>query len=150
MKSKRFEPIQEIAANSATALSRAMAEAEGKVRDMERQMEQLRSYRDEYARQSAQSAGSTDAVSLQNYRSFLDRLGDALRLQTQNLGLARAEYETRRAQWSAKRVEAESLSRAIARFRDEERRVDEQREQRDSDEAAMRLALGARGDSPGY
>lgn len=150
MKSKRFEPIQEIAANSATALSRAMAEAEGKVRDMERQMEQLRSYRDEYARQSAQSPGSTDAVSLQNYRSFLDRLGDALRLQTQNLGLARAEYEARRAQWSAKRVEAESLSRAIARFRDEERRVDEQREQRDSDEAAMRLAFGARGDSPGY
>ena len=145
MKSKRFEPIREVAANSAAALSRAMVEAERRVAELEQQMERLKTYRDEYARDSAQSAGSMDAVRLQNYRAFLERLSEAVRLQTQSLGCARAEYESRRAQWSAKRVEAESLGRVIDRFRAEERQSADRREQRDGDEAAMRLALAARG-----
>ncbi|MDE1924430.1 MAG: flagellar export protein FliJ [Gammaproteobacteria bacterium] len=150
MKSKRFEPIHEIAANSATALARAMAEAERRVVELERQMDQLRNYRDEYARNSARSGGAIDAVSLQNYRAFLDRLGEALRQHAQNLGAARADYEARRSQWSAKRIEAESLSRAIERFRVEERGAADRREQRDGDEAAMRLALVGRGHAESY
>ena len=77
IKSKRFEPIHEIAATSAKDLSRTMAEAGRKVADLEHQLEQLHAYRDEYVRNS-QSAGAIDAVKLQNYRSFLDRLGEAL------------------------------------------------------------------------
>ena len=143
MKSKRFEPIQEIAATSANDLSRAMAEAGRKVTDMERQLGQLQSYRDEYVRNSTQSAGAIDAVKLQNYRSFLDRLGEALRQHLKNLDTARAEYERRRALWSEKRIEAESLSRVVDRFRREEQHAADQREQHEGDEAAMRISLAA-------
>ena len=66
IKSKRFEPIQEIAATSAKDLSRTMAEAGRKVAELERQLEQLQTYRDEYVRNSTQSAGAIDAVKLQN------------------------------------------------------------------------------------
>ena len=145
MKSKRLEPIREIAANSAAALSGAMVEAERRVAELEHQMERLKTYRDEYVRDGALSVGLMDAVRLQNYRSFIDRLSDVLRLHTQNLGLARAEYELRRTQWCAKRVEAESLARVVERFRAEERRAADRREQRDGDEAAMRLALAMPG-----
>ena len=96
MKSKRFEPIQEIASTSANDLSRSMGEAGRKVADLERQLEQLQSYRDEYLRNSSQSAAPIDAVKLQNYRSFLDRLGEALRQHLKSLETARAEYEKRR------------------------------------------------------
>ena len=44
-----------------------------------------------------------------------------MRQHVQQLGAARAEYEARRAQWSEKRIEAESLGRAVERFRQEER-----------------------------
>ena len=142
MKSKRFEPIREIASTSAKDLSRAMGEAARKVADLERQFEQLQSYRDEYARNS-QSPAAIDAVKLQNYRSFLDRLGEALRLHLKNLDTARAEYERRRALWSEKRIEAESLSRVVDRFRKEEQHAADRREQHDGDEAAMRMALAA-------
>ncbi len=54
MKSKRFEPIQEIASTSAKDLSRAMAEAGRKVADIESQLERLQAYRDEYVRNSTQ------------------------------------------------------------------------------------------------
>ena len=147
MKSKRFEPIQEIACNSATDLSRAMSEAGRRVGELERQLGQLTSYRDDYVRNSLQASGTIDAVRLQNYRSFLDRLGDALRQHLLNLEAARAEYEARRALWSQKRIEAESLSRLIDRFRREELQVAEQREQREGDEAAMRQPLGDRAGS---
>jgi flagellar protein FliJ len=143
MKSKRFEPIQEIASTSAKDLSRAMGDAGRRVADLERQLQQLQSYRDEYVRNSTQSAGSIDAVKLQNYRMFLDRLGEALRQHLKNLDNARAEYENRRALWSEKRIEAESLGRAVDRFRKEEQHAADRREQREGDDAAMRVSLGS-------
>jgi len=147
MRSKRFEPIQEIAASSATDLSRAMADAGRRVAELERQFEQLKTYREEYTRNSTESRGTMDAVRLQNYRSFLDRLGEAMRQHVSKLDTARAEYEKRRLQWSEKRIEAESLGRVIERFRKEEQHVAEQREQREGDDAAMRMSQQAHGES---
>ncbi len=144
MKSKRFEPIREIASTSAKDLSGAMGEAALKVADIERQIQQLKSYRDEYLRKSGQGTAAVDAVKLQNYRTFLDRLGEALRQQMKSLDVARAEYEKRRLAWSAKRIEAESLGRAIERFRKEEQHVADRREQREVDDAALRVSLAAR------
>lgn len=124
-----------------------MGEAARKVADLERQLEQLQSYRDEYLRNSSQSATAIDAVKLQNYRSFLDRLGEALRQHSKSLDTARAEYDKRHAAWSEKRIEAESLGRAVDRFRKEEQHVAERREQREGDDAAARVALAARGEA---
>ena len=90
-----------------------MGEAGRKVADIERQLQQLQSYRDEYVRNSTQSAAAIDAVKLQNYRSFLDRLGEALRQHLKSLDLARAEYEKRRAD----RLEREAHRSRIARPR---------------------------------
>jgi flagellar FliJ protein len=143
-KSKRFEPIREIASNSADALSRSMADAGRRVADLERQLEQLERYRAEYMQSSVTAGASMDAVKLQNYRSFLDRLGEAKRQHQKNLEAARAEYEKRRALWSEKRVEAESLGRVVERFRKEERAAEDRREQREGDEAAMRLSIARR------
>ena len=150
MKSKRFEPIQEIASTEAVDLSRAMGEAGRKVADIESQLEQLKTYRDEYVRNSTQSAAAMDAVKLQNYRSFLDRLGEALRQHMKSLEIARAEYERRRALWSEKRVEAESLSRVVDRFRKEEQHVADRREQREGDDAALRALLATPRDAGNY
>jgi flagellar FliJ protein len=149
MKSKRFEPIQEIAANSATELSKTMGEAARRVAELERQLEQLQSYRSDYAKTPANAGGAMDAVRLQNYRSFLDRLGEAIRLHAIKLDTARADHERRRLQWSEKRIEAESLGRAIDRFRTQERHAAEQRDQRDGDDAAMRISLLRRGPGNG-
>src|SRR5882757_9375005 len=141
LRSKRFEPIQDIVATSAKDLSRAMGEAGRRVADLERQLEQLKSYRDDYVTNSSGGGGTMDAVKLQNYRSFIDRLGDVLRQHLVKLDSARAEYEKRRLLWSEKRIEAESLGRVIDRFRKEEQDAAEQREQREGDDAALRIAI---------
>ena len=141
IKSKRFEPIHEIASTSAKDLSRIMADAGRKVSELERQLEQLQAYRDEYVRNSTEGNGAMDAVKLQNYRSFLDRLGEALNQQQKSLDAARKEFDKRRALWSEKRIEAESLNRVVDRFRKEEQSAADRREQREGDDAAMRLML---------
>jgi flagellar FliJ protein len=146
IKSKRFEPIHEIASSSANDLSRVMGDAGRKVAELEHQLEQLQAYRDEYVRNSTQSSGAMDAVKLQNYRSFLSRMGEALSQQQKSLENARKEFDKRRAQWSEKRIEAESLNRVVDRFRKEEQNAADRREQREGDDAAMRLML-ARTDS---
>jgi len=145
MKSKRFEPIHEVASTSAKDSSRAMGDAGRKVAELERQLEQLQVYRDEYVRNSTQSSGAMDAVKLQNYRSFLDRLGEALNQQQKALDGARQEFEKRRVQWSEKRIEAESLNRVVDRFRKEEQNAADRREQSEGDDAAMRLMLARNG-----
>ncbi len=149
MRSKRFEPIQEIAANSANDLSRTMGEAAKRVAEVERQLAQLTSYRDEYLRNSGGQRGAMDAVRLQNFRSFLDRLGSAIQQQVQTVESARAEYERRRGLWSEKRVEAESLGRVVERLRREERHAADRREQHEGDDAALRIALAKLGERTG-
>jgi flagellar FliJ protein len=142
MRSKRFEPIQELASDSADKLSRSMADAARRVADLERQFEQLKTYRDEYVSKSTGgTGGAMDGLKLQNYRSFIDRLGEAIRQHVTKLDTARAEYERRRTLWSEKRIEAESLSRVIDRFREEELHVAERREQREGDDYAARMSL---------
>ena len=147
IKSKRFEPIHEIVSTSARDLSRHMGDAARKVAELERQLEQLQAYRNEYVRNSSQSNAAMDAVKLQNYRSFLERLGEALNQHHKSLELARKEFDKRRAQWSEKRIEAESLNRVVDRFRKEEQSAADRREQREGDDAALRLMLARRTDT---
>jgi len=75
------------------------------------------------------------------------RIGLALSQHLKSLDAARKEYEKRRALWSEKRTEAESLNRVIDRFRKEERHAADGREQREGDDAAMRWMLAARTDT---
>ena len=141
LRSKRFEPIQAIVAAAAQQLSLTMGEAGRRVADLERQLAQLNGFRDEYASKSSGGQGTMDVVKLQNNRAFLDRLGDVLRQHAIKLEAARSEYERRRVVWSDKRIEAESLGRAIERFRREEHYEADQREQREGDENATRISI---------
>ena len=124
--------------NSANDLSRGVADADRHLAEMERQLEQLKTYRNDYVNQSSTGPGAVDAVRLQNFRMFLHRLGEAIRVQTGVVGAARTDYEVKRALWSAKRVEAEALGKVVERFKVDERRLQEKRDQNEMDDAAMR------------
>jgi flagellar protein FliJ len=145
MKSKRLEPIRDIAATGAHNLRLAMADAQQRVSDMELQLAQLQGFHQDYLQKATAVEGPMDTVRLQNNRAFLERLADAIRAQLQKIGIARADYEARRALWSDKRVEAEAIGQAVERFRTDERQAADRRDQRESDETGLRLWLAARG-----
>ena len=131
MKSKRFEPIQEIASSSANELSRAMAEAARRVAELERQLEQLKSLsrrvraqfsadrRRDGRRQIAElplllgSPGRCDAPAHQESRRGARRVREAARS-----GAKSASRRSRSAAWwsaSARRSAAPQTGRSSAR-----------------------------------
>jgi flagellar protein FliJ len=141
-RSKRMQPIQDITASQATDLGKEVIAAERQLADQERQLQQLQRYREDYINDTKQGEAAADPVRLINYRAFLDRLSEAISQQTVAVTAARNEYETRRTQWSEKKVAAEALDRAVTRFKKGERRVREQREQHElEDTAAQRIRL---------
>jgi flagellar FliJ protein len=143
-KSKRIEPIQEIASSRVNELGQAVAQAAAQLSEREKQLKQLQGYREDYIQKSGDANTSMDPVRLQNYRAFLGRLGEAIRQQELAVGVAKSDYEGRRQEWSELRVEAEALGRAVDRYKAEERRGQDRLEQNESDDTASQRAFVSR------
>ena len=97
----------------ANELSQGVAQAAELLATKEAQLRQLQAYREDYLRRSSGTASGTDPMLLQNFRAFLERLGEAIRLQAQAVEVARGDYETKRSAWAAVRVEAAALGKAF-------------------------------------
>jgi flagellar FliJ protein len=143
-KSKRIEPIQEIASSRAGELGQAVAIAAALLSEKEKQLEQLQGYCADYMQKSGDANTAMDPVRLQNYRAFLGRLGEAIRQQELAVGVAKSDYEMRRQEWSELRVEADALGRAVDRYKADERRSQDRIEQNESDDTSSQRALAAR------
>src|SRR5882672_6823115 len=128
-RSKRMQPIKELADSRERDAGSTVAAAQNLLQERERQLEQLKHYRDEYAARSTSALGTHDPMMLQNSRAFLQRLTDAIRQQEEAVRMAREDYDRKRDAWRERRVEANSLGKAIENLQSEERRVQEHREQ---------------------
>ncbi|NJO12568.1 MAG: flagellar export protein FliJ [Gammaproteobacteria bacterium] len=133
-RSDRFEPIKDIADGRERDAGSIVAGAQQVLQERERQLEQLKRYREDYAASTAAVTGTMNSMKLQNHRAFLTRLSDAIRQQEQAVAVAREDYERKRDAWRERRVEAAALGKAIERFKTEEQREEAQREQASLDE----------------
>jgi flagellar FliJ protein len=136
-RSDRMQPIKDLADRSERDAGAVVAAARRVLEEREAQLAQLRTYREDYARRAAHE-GAADAVRLQNYHAFLARLGDAVRQQEEFVALARQDLERKTALWQERRVEAASLGKVVDRLATAEQRAADRRDQRDTDERAMR------------
>ena len=136
-RSERMQPIKSLADTRERDAGTVVAGARRVLEEREKQLEQLRAYRAEYAARAAQQ-GAADAVRLQNYHAFLGRLADAVRQQQELVEAARQDLERKTADWQQRRVEAASLGKVVERIASAERRVADRRDQRDTDERALR------------
>jgi flagellar FliJ protein len=132
-----MQPIKALADTRERDAGAVVAAARRAVEERERQLEQLRGYRVDYARR-ASTEGAADAVRLQNYHAFLARLADAIRQQEESVAAARRDLEQKLAQWQERRVEAASLGKVVQRIASVEQKAADRREQRETDERALR------------
>ncbi len=138
-RAKRMKPVQNLvdenerkAAQSFAASERKVAEAEGKLQELER-------YRSEYEKQFSQRAGrGIGAVDLRDYQVFLARLSEAIRQQQAIVQRLRAERDAERLRWQEAAKRAKALGHVVEQWQTEERRTIERREQHESDERAQR------------
>ncbi len=136
-----MQPIKDLADSREREAGVRLAEAQRRVTEHEQKLAQLTSYRDEYLARTLPGVSGTDPVRLANYSAFLDRLNESLRVQEGLISDAKLEAERRLQEWQSLKVEASALSRAMDRFRQDEQRDSERREQRDQDERAMQRAV---------
>jgi len=137
-RSDRMKPIKRYADTREQDAGARLAKARALVEERERQLGELRRYREEYAAQHSQSIGAVDVVRLQNYHAFLARLGDAIRQQQTLLDEARVDVEHCATQWRERRSEAAAMGKVVDNLRSDERRERDRREQQDHDERALR------------
>jgi len=139
-RSRRIGSLHDLARFEERSASRQLADAARDLETEERQLAQLTGFREEYGRLESESPEGLDPLRLQNYRAFMERLTEAIRQQEKRIESARAVLAGNTETWRGRRIDAEALGAAIERFSEDERRASGRREQRDSDEAALRSA----------
>lgn len=126
------EDAEKTRAERLAASERCLSECESKLAELER-------YHAEYLREFGRRVGEgMGGGSVRDYQVFLARLAEAVRQQTQIALRARAERDVERERWRTAAQRAHSVGRLVDRWSEEDRRLLEKREQRESDERAQR------------
>ncbi|MEE4639852.1 MAG: flagellar export protein FliJ [Wenzhouxiangella sp.] len=134
-RSKRLYRIAEHVGQDQEAAARELSRLRAQLQEHEDQLERLRDYCLGYHQQlaEAQERGGS-AARLANYSQFLARLNDAIRQQEQNVAAAGRAFEQQRQVWIDARARVKAVEKAAERCAMEETRIEDQREQRLSDD----------------
>jgi flagellar protein FliJ len=138
-RAKRIKPVQTLFDDAERRLAQSLAAFERKLADAEGKLHELERYRGEYEKQFSQRAGRGIGVAdLRDYQAFLARLSEAIRQQQAVAKRAQAERDAERQRWQEAAKRAKALGFVVERWQNEERHALERREQRESDERAQR------------
>jgi len=123
-----MEPVVRVAAHREQDAAKSFAQQQEVLTKQVAQLEELKSYRVEYSVQFQNRAGDgVSATALQDYRQFIDKLD--LAIQQQEL-----EVEQFRRRWLELKTRCNAMDKVVERFRTEERREADRREQSEMDE----------------
>lgn len=139
-RAKRIEPVQDLVEDAERRLALSVGLFEKRVKEAETKLQELERYRLEYQQQFSQRAGrGMSATELRDYQAFLTRLDEAIKQQQAIVLRVRSERDTEKQKWQKAAIKAKALDHVVDKWRSEERRVQDQREQRDSDERGQRV-----------
>jgi flagellar FliJ protein len=139
MNSIRLAPLQTVAESREDEAVRRLLECQRELAERRSRLEELRSYAQDYA---AQPGGSTPLL-MANRHAFMNRLAEAERVQQQLVDEAQLAVDAERARWLLSRRDVSVLDQLAACYRAREQQQVERREQRSSDELALRRFAAA-------
>jgi len=137
-KGTRLEPLAELAGLREADAARRLAAMLRQLQEKQAELDRLRQYLAEYGQHARQGAATVDTARLQNARSFLSRLSEAVALQQAEVDKAAAGYRSASESWQDSRKQAKTFATLLDRYHDEELLARERREQAELDERAAR------------
>jgi flagellar FliJ protein len=138
-RSKRLQPLAHVTQARERAAAQALGASRRELQSVEARLQELRRYLGEYQRHlDERTQAPREAGQLSDFRRFLERLHEAILYQESRWALAQRDYEHKHRQWLATRQRAAAIEKVVARCRNEEQRLEDRREQRESDERAQR------------
>ena len=118
---------------------RAMGSSQRSLDDEINRLAELKAYRQSYGARCRE--GTYNSMQWKDYQSFLERLDQAVAIQTQVVMDGRQKRDAHRSRWMTKRRKVESLERVVDRFRQQDLQAEERSEQKVSDELTAKRTL---------
>lgn len=138
-RSERMQTVERVVSDAERKRAEALAARERHVTECENKLQELESYRKTYAEQFQARAGAgMGAVGLRDFQTFMLRLEEAVKQQTQIIAKAKADRDAERKVWQHAAQRAEAVGGLVERWQQEEQRQQDNQDQRDSDERAQR------------
>ncbi|MFQ5488725.1 MAG: flagellar export protein FliJ [Gammaproteobacteria bacterium] len=137
-KSQRIQTVVRLARHEEEEAALALSQARQVLEEQLQRLQELESYRHEYAQRINRLGGAgVHIAQLNEYRSFIARLDEAIQQQRQRTVQCQAELEQRSDGWQAARLRHRSVDKYRQRCVSEEQRLALKKEQKESDERAQ-------------
>lgn len=137
--SKRLRPVQRVSESNEQAAARVMGIAQAALKAQETRLAELQTYLKDYQAQLVrEEKQAVSADRLAEYHGFIARLNQIIARQQLKVNEACVAYEVRRRQWLVAHQRCLSLDKAAERYRQDEHREADRREQRETDERGTR------------
>jgi flagellar protein FliJ len=139
-RSERMQTVERVVSDVEKKKAEALAARERHVTDCEQKLQELETYQKSYAQQFQTRAGAgIGAAGLRDFQTFMLRLGEAVKQQTQLVEKAKADRDAERTVWQHAAQRAEAVGGLVDRWQKEEQHQQDKQDQRDSDERAQRM-----------
>ncbi len=139
-KSERMKPIIKIAEERENVAIKRLQDTLTRQRERQARLEELLAYKEEYQEKFSSAEGhALSAFQFNDYIAFLARLDVIVAEQRRLLAASEEEVARERHAWMKLREKTQSLEKAGERFLNEERAIQDKKEQKDADERAQRL-----------
>jgi flagellar FliJ protein len=135
-----MQPVAEMAQQQADAAAESVAECNRAYVTMRKQLDELFSYRDDYAKGlHHKSQQGFNALQIKDYRLFVERLNMAIEQQQDTLNSAGARLAASKQTLLEKQQRVKAFDSVVGRYQQIERRERSRREQYESDEHAQQF-----------
>jgi len=140
--SKRFKPVQVVADNKERKAATALGHSIKEQNTEEQKLIDLKNYHAEYMDKLRVSGEKGVSVPLlREYQAFLNKLDRAITEQKQKVERSKQCTIVSRKTWQKNYTKSKAMEKAVDRMRDEEGRVANRIEQKNSDEHAGRRRI---------
>ncbi len=138
-KSQRLQVVVELREQQEKQALQILGECQRRHLEMQSQLDNLHKYRNDYQQQYQQMTRSgVNIQQLLDFRAFIDKLDQAVLSQQQALQAAAVELEEKRLKWQAAHRQTLGMQKIHAAALQEEQQRILKREQRETDEHALR------------
>ena len=137
-RSERLNPVKKIAENKERDAARYMGECLRELAEHKKRLDELSLYRDEYSRKyTAVGKVGIGVTQLNDYRRFINQLNEAIIHQRKKISDMEHEYQQRKTDWSGAHTRTKVLDKVASRYRSEEDKQADRREQKVMDEKSQ-------------
>lgn len=138
-RSKRMQTVNKVAHKKEQDAARMLGQSRKNLQQQNMRLTELMQYREDYTRKFTSSGNDgMDTRKLNEYRSFLHRLNQAILQQRDVIARAERECQLRERAWLGTRTRSQALTKVIARYQLEERVASDRKDQKVLDEHASR------------